>query len=69
MDIDRCLEPHWKVHVEAVVLLKITTELSVLPGSFNEDWKNLKGLPLADPDYGIPGYINVLLGIDIVRYI
>ena len=48
---------------------KITTELPASPVSFNDDWKHLKGLRLADPDYGIPGYIDVLLGIDMLNQV
>ena len=53
--------PRWMV--EAVVLPKITTELPVLPVSVDKDWKHLRGLCMADPDYGTPGYIDILLGV------
>ena len=55
--------------VEAVVLPKITTEFPVLPMSADKDWKHLKGLLLANPDYGTPGYIDMLLGVDIFNQV
>ena len=67
MDIDRRSELWLKA--EAVVLPKIITDLLVSPVSFNKNWKHLKGLNLADPDYEIPGYIDILLGVDIFNQV
>ena len=59
--------PHWDV--EAVVLPRITTDLPTSPISFNKRWKHLSGLRLADPEFGIPGHIDVLLGIDVFSHV
>ena len=40
----------------------------ILPSSptpFNDKWKHLQGLELADPDFGTPGAIDLLLGTEI----
>ena len=51
------------------MLPKIITELPVLPVSVDKDCKHLKGLRLADPDYGTPGYIDILLGVDVFNQV
>lgn len=51
--------------VEAVVLPKVTCDLPVHPVRLDGNWKHLEGLQLADPDFGTPGRVDVLLGIDI----
>ena len=56
-------EPIWGV--EAVVLPKITTELPSLPVALSPKWKHLSGLRLADPEFGKPGPIDILLGVDV----
>ncbi|XP_071632823.1 uncharacterized protein [Temnothorax longispinosus] len=49
--------------IEATVLPRIT---SPLPNDKVEvqSWKHLKGLPLTDPEYYVPGSIDILLGAD-----
>ncbi|XP_024892895.1 uncharacterized protein LOC112468092 [Temnothorax curvispinosus] len=49
--------------IEATVLSRIT---SPLPNDKVEvqPWKHLKGLPLADPEYFVPGGVDILLGAD-----
>ena len=55
-----------KVHsVQALVLPKITTSTPAHPVSGLRSWKHLTGIPLADPDYGTPGSIDILLGVDV----
>ena len=52
--------------VEAVVLPRITTELPVQHIPFDGKWRHLKGLHLADPDFSIPGSVDLLLGADLL---
>ena len=40
-------------------------KIPILRAKYYKNWKHLAKLNLADPDFGIPGYINVLLGIDV----
>ena len=41
-----------------------TTKQSSFPVLFNTNWRHLPGLRLADPEFGVPGNIDVLLGVD-----
>ena len=63
IDIGRLSGPRWKV--EAAVIPNITTRLPASPVSFNRNWRHLSGLRLADPEFGVPGNIDVLLGVDV----
>ena len=56
-------QPIWGV--EAVVLPKITAELPTLPVALSPKWKHLSGIRLADPEFGVPGPIDILLGVDV----
>ena len=60
---NRYRNSQWEV--EAIMLLKITAKLPTSPVKYDENWKHLVKLNLTDPDGGIPGYIDVLLGVDI----
>ena len=51
------------------MLPKIATELPILLVSVDKDWKHLKGLRLADPDYETPGYIDILLDVDVFNQV
>ena len=51
--------------VKAMVLPKVTSELPTQPVPFSRQWHHLLGLQLADPDFGKPGNIDVLLGADV----
>ena len=51
--------------VHAIVLRKVTSDLPSSPTPFNDKWKHLSGLELADPDFGTPGAIDLLLGTEI----
>ena len=61
--VDRISGPRWKV--EAVVLPKVATRLPVMPVPFDRDWKHLSGLRLADPEFGTPGHVDILLGVEV----
>ena len=51
--------------VQAIVLHRVTSDLRSSPTPFNDNWKHLSGLELADPDFGTPGAIDLLLGTEI----
>ena len=61
--------PAWSVgrvhEVEAIVLPKVTSDLPLHPVPFAGGWQHLWGLQLADPEFGNPGGIDILLGVDI----
>ncbi len=54
-----------KIDLTAIVLPRVTCDLPVSPVSFDLSWTHLAGLPLADPSFGDPQCVDVLLGIDI----
>ncbi|XP_071579232.1 uncharacterized protein [Temnothorax nylanderi] len=49
--------------IEATVLFRITSPLPTNRIAA-EAWSHLKGLPLADPEYHLPGSIDILLGAE-----
>ena len=51
-----------QIHVDgAFVLPKITTDMPISPVSTISKWKHLSGLELADPEFGTPARVDVLL--------
>ncbi len=56
--------PSRKFDVNAIVVPQVTCNLPVHPVTLNRDWKHLNGLRLADPEFGKPGRVDVLLGIE-----
>ena len=43
---------------------KVTCDLPLCPVPFDLQWKHISDLPLADPSFGQPGCIDMLLGAD-----
>ena len=41
----------------------VTCDLPLHPVPFNTKWSHLSGIALADPDFGSPGRIDLLLGL------
>ena len=64
-DIAATSSPDEKLQVTAVVLPRVTCDLPHHPVHQNSKWTHLSGLHLTDPDFGQPGKIDLLLGIDI----
>ena len=54
-----------KIEVIAVIVPKVTCDLPTAPVAFDLHWNHLDGLPLADPSFGQPGRVDMLLGADI----
>lgn len=54
-----------KIDVTAVVVPKVTCDLPMTPVTFEMRWTHLSDLPLADPGFGQPGRVDILLGADI----
>ena len=48
-----------------IVVPKVTSDLPFSPIPFNPIWNHLSDLELADPGFGQPGRIDLLLGIDV----
>ena len=58
LDVSRLSKPQLKV--EVAVLSKITAKFPVSPVSIDRNWRHLSDLRLADPEFGVPGNIDVL---------
>ena len=54
-----------KIGVTAVVVPKVTCDLPLAPVPYQFNWKHISDLPLADPGFGQPGRIDILLGVDV----
>jgi hypothetical protein len=55
--------------VNALVVPRVTCDLPTSPVPFNVKWQHLDRLPLADPEFGIPGRIDILPGVDVFSQI
>ena len=64
-DISPTSSPSEKIEVTAVVIPRVTSELPLKPVHLSATWSHLSDLHLADPHFGHPGKIDVLLGVDI----
>ena len=53
------------IAVEAVVLPTVTSNLPVRTVLYDHSWTHLSGIQLADPQFGKPGKIDFLLGVDL----
>ena len=54
-----------KIDITAVEVPKVTCDLPLKPVTFEISWTHLSDLPLADPGFGQPGRIDILLGADV----
>ena len=54
-----------KVNVTAIVVPQVTCDLPFHPIPFKAEWSHLSNLQLADPGFGYPGKIDLLLGVDV----
>ena len=52
-------------NVTAIIVPHVTCDLPVRQVPSSRKWKHLANLRLADPDFGKPGRIDLLLGVDI----
>ena len=65
LTISSVRSPSKKFKVTAVVVPHVKCDLPLHPISFDLKWRHLQGIPLADPDFGLPRRIDILLGVDI----
>ena len=55
--------------MEAVVLPKGTTNVPSTSVPFNNNWKHLSNVQLADPDFGTPANIDLILDADVFNHV
>ena len=54
-----------EIHVSAVIVPRVTCDLPSQHIPFKAEWNHLADLTLADPDFGRPGKIDLLLGVEV----
>ena len=54
-----------KIGVTAVIVPRVTCDLPLHPIPFDLKWDHLSNLQLANPTFGRPGRIDILLGVDV----
>ena len=52
-----------KFKVTAVVVPCVTYDLQLHPIPFDLKWRHLEGIPLAHPDFGLPGRIDIFVEV------
>ncbi|CAG7828605.1 unnamed protein product, partial [Allacma fusca] len=57
--------PDKAFHIDAHILQEITADLPNQPNDI-QDWNHLVKVPLADPEFSLPGPIHVVLGIPVI---
>ena len=57
--------PHKKFDVTAIIVPRVTCDLPFAPIPLKKEWNHLEDIDLADPGFGCPGKLDMLLGIDI----
>ena len=65
LSITASRNPNKKFDITAVIVPRVTCPLPVHPVSLDPSWSHLHGLQMADPNFGRPGKIDILLGVDI----
>lgn len=53
------------IQLTAVVVPRVTCDLPLRPVPYKLEWQHISDLPLADPGFGQPGRIDLLLGVDV----
>ena len=51
--------------VTALVLDRVTNDLPTHRVTLDESWTHLQDVPLADPTFGTPGRIDIILGAEL----
>ena len=57
--------PEKKFSISAIVIPRVTRNLPISSVHFHSSWKHLDGLQLADPTFGNPSAVDLLLGVDV----
>ena len=58
-------QPSKRLPVTAVIVPRVTTDLPLQPIKSHHNWNHLSGIQLADPGFGQPAKIDLLLGVEI----
>ena len=58
--------PGEKIGITGIVVPRVTCDLPLQPVDFDLSWNHLSGIQLADPNFGIPGKVDLLLGVEVL---
>ena len=50
--------------ITAIIVFRVTCDLPLHPVPSQAGWSHLSGIKLTDPDFGTPGKIDLLLGVE-----
>ena len=53
------------INITALVVPRVISDLPVSPVPFDPKWTHLSDLQFADPEFGNPGRVEILLGVDV----
>ena len=56
---------HKEIQLSAAIVPRVTCDLPSQRVTFKSEWNHLADLTLADPDFGRPGKIDLLLGVEV----
>ena len=54
-----------RIGITAIVVPRVTCDLPLQPVTFDLNWNHLSDVQLADPDFGIPSKVDLLLGVEV----
>ena len=57
--------PGEDIEITAIVVPRVTYDLPLKPVTSDLSWKHLSDVQLADPDFGLPGRVDLLLGVEV----
>ena len=57
------------INLEVFVLPKVTPDLPMHPVPFHDEWKHILNIVLADPDFGVSGPVDLLLGTELFNHV
>ena len=52
------------IEVTALILPRVVRDLPTCPVPIDSRWTHISNLHLADPEFGVPGRVDILLGVD-----
>ena len=53
--------------LRALVVARVVHDLPTTAIPYNKEWSHLTGLPLADPQFNVPGKVDLLLRVDFLQ--
>ena len=64
-NVSAVYSPGEKTSITAIVVPRVTCDLPLCPIPLSLKWNHLSDVTLADPDFGRPGRVDLLLGVEV----